>query len=402
MNPQTSHSNDRPIAPWVVVGLLLAAGLPVLVGTGFLLRELLGPPAPSIEGGTRLVYSMDGPKGTIDRAVTVVRDRVKGRGIRGVRVFRVDSRTFAVEVPPEQWPAPSSMLLERDLNAEDASFRVVEPDPEDLDGLWDVRGFPVGGGTVQIGAERMNYRWRNGTEFIGLERGLDGSRPAQHAAGDAVVNDPINLVRRLVETTGILELLVVADQPSDFPEGTDEAKERARIREWLLAHPQRGVAEFNRLGPDGGGPPSSIRWIPQLDSGAVALRGSSAGTAVPVVVRDDGARFGKPNIVDVHPSTATYGDPMLVVRLRGGGLREWIEASAADGRTLAVVVGDQVVELVGFSEDLLNSIEVGGDVAPDGLSMDDVAALASILRNDDLPVSPELKHIERIAGEKDD
>lgn len=77
--------------------------------------------------------------------------------------------------------------------------------------------------------------------------------------GEGWSRESSDLLRGVVESWGTLEFRIIAEE-DNAPESMDLAVERQRLVAWSEAHPADGIAAFNLVAAEEGGPSLGIEW----------------------------------------------------------------------------------------------------------------------------------------------
>lgn len=273
----------------ITIALVLAACASLIIPPVFLNRSpfRLGL---DLQGGTRITYRFDFEEaerlGKITKAELadkptllqdfcgIIRSRVDPNGLMELSIRPEGSDRIVIELPGAAELA-TAKTIGRLAQAISATDDLLELDAADA---VTVKAFPLGGGVVTIGSEKIAYRDRVSATLKDLRRGEDNTVAEAHAAGSNVELLSTDDLQKRIENVGDLQFLIVAQPGSLMALGTDESKERAKLEAWLAAHPNEGVEGFNRLSPEEGGPTKTVRWFPgvvpkeQLDPGLLKDR----------------------------------------------------------------------------------------------------------------------------------
>lgn len=227
-----------------------------------------------LQGGTRLEYRFDFKKakdeGKISQAefddkatllddfCNITRGRVDPQGVMELSVRKEGNERIVIELPgaAELTVAKTISKLDQAISETDSILTLDGSNPEV------VKAFPLSGGVITIGVERIAYAVRNGRALEQLHRGEGNTKSAPHAAGEPVELLSTDDLQKRIENVGDLQFLIVATSGQLTPLGTDHATEKKKLDDWMTAHPGEPVDAFNRLAPEQGGPTKGLRWVP--------------------------------------------------------------------------------------------------------------------------------------------
>ncbi|MAF65079.1 MAG: hypothetical protein CMJ84_05390 [Planctomycetes bacterium] len=360
-----------------------------------------------LQGGTRYLLSIDFDRALAEKKITqaeydnrqqlmqdtvaVIRERVDPTGTKETVIRPEGADSFVVEVPAQMMRTTieaKAPLLDR-LAPVDGALSLDASDQ-------DASGFPLTGGVIAIGSERIKYESRDGGQLLDLERGFAGSNVADHPPGTTVTLKSHDSIISLIQNPGSLEIFARA-QTEDFQgSGTDETSELQKAQEWLDEHPGIAITGFNALDPPLG-PPVNIRWFPHH-----VMAGDAAPEArdnlVPVVVqaRTEWA-FSSADVDFVRPSSDEFGLPAVGVDMNaratirfGDFTREYVR------ELMAIVINDEIISLATIEQPLFQSFRISG--GSKGFSQVEVEEMVKVLKTGSLRVKPELEQEERVGA----
>jgi hypothetical protein len=235
------------------------------------------------------------------------------------------------------------------------------------------------GGLVLVDEEVIRYRGLEGSDLVGLERGVLGTRAMGHAARTRVrwLDGP-GLLRR-IESVGRLRLSIGASIDDFRAAGTDEAGERKKLEDWLASG--RDHASFNRRTFEEGGPPPGIAWFP--------MRGSQGHSTALDVTEPDAWTFDTRHIARLDTSVDALGYPAVAFELRDDRREAFADFTEAHvNQALAVVLNDRIEVLATINQRLPGSAIITGGSR--GYEKGEVTDLVAILRHGPLPGRPVL------------
>jgi SecD/SecF fusion protein len=360
-----------------------------------------------LQGGTRLVYEFDFEaaqrKGQItaaelaDKATmvrdfcTIIHNRVDPNGVMDLSIRPEGTQRIVVELPggAETATAKTVGKLAQSIGAEETTLSL------DAGSVELVKAFPLGGGLVTIGTEKIGYERRAGVALSGLRRGEDGTQAAAHQAADPVELLSTDDLQKRIENVGDLQFLINASPTSLMPLGTDETKERGKFDAWVKDHPNASTDEFNRLSSAEGGPVAGLRWFPrrvpkeQLDSGPRQM--------VPLLLPPPEWIFSGGDLASVGPDNDRDGFPAVrfeIVDEKKDAFGSFTEKYI--DQQMAIVLNGEIVTDPKINSKLPGSgiIEGGGG----GFTQKEVKDLVTVLRSGSLRIRPELLSKDRIGA----
>jgi SecD/SecF fusion protein len=393
---------------FLTLALVLVACASLLVPPLFLHRSpfRLGL---DLQGGTRLVYHFDFDEalklGKIsaaeyaDKATMlqdfcgIIRNRVDPNGVMELSIRPEGQNRIVIELPgaAELATARTVGKLAQAISATDDLLLLEAADVET------VKAFPLSGGVVTIGAEKIAYQERDSATLKGLSRGEDGTPKVDHAASSAVELLSTDDLQKRIENVGELQFLIVAQPGYLMALGTDESKERQKLEAWLAANPNGKIESFNRLGPEEGGPTRTVRWFPrsvpkeQLDPGPLKNR------LVPLLLPPEEWMFSGNDLESVGPSQDQNGFPAVhfeIATAKKGAFGDFTEKHVGD--QMAIVLNGEIATDPKINSKLPGSGIIEGGAA--GFTQKEVKNLVTVLRSGSLRVRPDLLSKNRVGA----
>ena len=392
----------------LIVALALAAIASLVVPPVFLKRSpfRLGL---DLQGGTRLEYSFNFEealkRGQItasefaDKATMlqefcgIIRGRVDPKGVMELSIRPEGINRIVVELPgaAELAAARTQGKLGQALTVDGLELTLDSGDAET------VKAFPVSGGLITIGTEKISYEKRSGAVLASLRRAADGTPKAAHAAGDPVELLSTDDLQKRIENVGDLQFLVNASPGALMPLGTDETKERDKLETWLKAHPGKTYEDFNREAPESGGPTKGLRWFPnrlgkgELDAGPIEKR------LVLLMLPPEEWIFSGGDLQSVSPDRDSMGYPAVHFELsdeKHDAFAKFTEKHVDE--QMAIVLNGEIVTDPKIKSKLPGSGIIEGGAA--GFTQKEVNDLVTVLRSGSLRIKPELLSKSRIGA----
>jgi SecD/SecF fusion protein len=324
---------------------------------------------------------------------TVIHNRVDPNGVMELTIRPEGVDRIVVELPggAETAAAKTVTKLAQSIGADDNALTL------DAGNVDVVKAFPVGGGVVTIGTEKIGYEKRSGAALSGLRRGEDATTRAAHQAGDSVELLSTDDLQKRIENVGDLQFLINASPTALMPLGTDETKEKGKLDAWLKAHPNGTYEEFNRLSPTEGGPVAGLRWYPhrvpkgELDSKPPEQR------LIPLQLPPPEWIFSGGDLASVGPGQDNNGFPAVhfeIVDEKKDAFGAFTEKHIDE--FMAIVLNGEIVTDPKINGKLPGSgiIEGGGA----GFTQKEVTDLVTVLRSGSLRIKPELLSKDRIGA----
>jgi preprotein translocase subunit SecD len=209
-----------------------------------------------LRGGTRLVYNFDFERaldlGQITQAefddreqllrdtADIIRNRVDPDGLLEASFRPEGEERLVIELPGDAMARTGGTAeLVAAITAQGTTLELSAPEEE-------LKKFPVTGGVIGIGPEKIRYDQRDGNMLLGLARSREGVH-TDHAAGESVRLLSDDAVRILIENTGDMQFYIGARDTDLRSKGTDLTTERKKLDDWIAAHPEQKIADFNAL-----------------------------------------------------------------------------------------------------------------------------------------------------------
>jgi SecD/SecF fusion protein len=404
---------------------LLAISLIALQALGFRMGL-------DLEGGTRLVYSIDLDRALKEGSITTVQyenpdllkreligiwtKRIDPQGVKGARVRTEGSNRIVIELPGSATAAgkkvstglaspmaTDDVALYLDLGPElDLNSVTSQPEKNKIQTKRDkfLSDYPATGGLISINGERMRYSKRVGNMLRQLTRGVEKSDIKTHAAGDIVELKASDPWRQKIENTGNMEFMIGAtDQdlsdPTNRALSTDLNSERAAMEAWLLENPGVEIREYNTLLSERLGPVSRLRWFANVtDNPDDQLKDLLA----PLIIEADPKwRFDGTDFPTFFPSQDNLGLPAV-------GFTPTPEQQSAFGdfteehenQPMAIVINGEIVTFPNINGRLGNGGVIEGGRG--GFTSDEVNDLVSVLRSGSLVIRPDFEAQETVGA----
>ncbi|MBI1380074.1 MAG: protein translocase subunit SecD [Planctomycetaceae bacterium] len=359
-----------------------------------------------LQGGTRLVYRFDFDeeiaKGNLDanesrqeilrQTVGIIRERVDPSGVVEPRIVQEGEDRIVIELPGlgEIQGVRLVSALEADLGAGDSSLTLAD---EETAGQ-----FPVTGGVVRIGDERVRYEERQGTRLLSLSRGAQSSARADHPAGAAVELVSDDAIRARIENLGELSFEIVAEAQDFTGTGTDLVEQRSKLAEWMATRPDAKLSDFNRVPTAEGGPHPYVRWVPAKPASELDTSDELA-RATPLLrlrempdYKDRDWLFTGAHLARASQSQDNLGLPAVGFEFQESSKIEFARfTNNFKQRQMAIVLNGQVE-----TSPVIRSELPGGGVIEGRYTSDDVQELVTVLRSGSLRLKPILEAEERI------
>ena len=390
--------------------------LALLIGAALL---ILLPDRPfrlglDLEGGTRIVYSVDFDKAAEEGKITadqlankpalmaetigLVRERIDPDGVLEPRIYPEGEERFVVEIPgiANLAEVQADLPLAAEVRDFDRSMRVQlvqEGDDKQL------LNFPSGGGVIRIGKEQLRYDRRVGEEFLDLRRGVGGTKAADHVVGEfvhLVSNDPI---KSRIENPGSLKFYIAA-KSQDWPQGTDEITEQTKVKAWVDANPGADITVFNRLSPEEGGPPVGIAWFPTRETEAHRVQGIGlAARLVALGIPKEEWNFTGTDLDYVGPTFDEFNLPAISLALKSAKSPAFSDFTGSNvNQLMAIVISDEIASLANINERLTSQFRITGQ-----FTQEEVNSTVQVLRSGSLTYDVHFEEEERVGptlGEK--
>ncbi|MCA8979504.1 MAG: protein translocase subunit SecD, partial [Planctomycetes bacterium] len=394
------ENNGRKV--FLVLALLIGAALLILLPDRPFRMGL------DLEGGTRIVYSVDFQKaldeGKINaqqfqnkgalmaETIGLVRERIDPDGVLEPRIYPEGEERFVVEIPgiANLAEVKADLPLSIELRKGERQLRVSVERPGDDQQLLN---FPAGGGVIRVGdSEQIRYDSRIGTDFEGLRRGVGGTVDSDHIAGETVhlvSNDPI---KSRIENPGSLKFYIRA-QLKDWPVGTDETTAKSNVDKWIEANPGAGISVYNRLSPEEGGPPVGIAWFPMRETELDRVSGRTLqDRLVPLAIPKEEWNFTGTDLEYVGPTWDDFNLPAIMLQLKSSKSPVFSDFTGEHvNQLMAIVISDEIASLANIQERLGSSFRITGQ-----FTQQEVDSTVQVLRSGSLTYDVKFEEEERV------
>ncbi|MFT7487502.1 MAG: protein-export membrane protein SecD/preprotein translocase SecF subunit, partial [Candidatus Paceibacteria bacterium] len=406
---------------------LLAISLIALQALGFRMGL-------DLEGGTRLVYSIDLDRALKEGSITQTQyenpdllkreligiwtKRIDPQGVKGARVRTEGSNRIVIELPGSATATRKKVSagLASPMGPEDVALYLdlgpdLDPNAATTQGEKDqiliardkfLLDFPASGGLVSInGGERIRYAKRVGNMLRRLTRGVDETQATAHEISDTVQLKASDPWRQKIENTGDMAFMIAAND-ADLIDGenrafsTDLNAERAAMETWLEENPGMEIREYNTLlSSTRQGPVTRLRWLPNsTDDPTIELKDLLA----PLILESDPEwRFDGTHFPTFFPSQDQLGLPAV-------GFTPTPEKQSAfgdfteehKGQQMAIVINGEIVTFPNINGRLGNGGVIEGGRG--GFTSDEVNDLVSVLRSGSLRIRPDFEAQETVGA----
>ena len=355
-----------------------------------------------LSGGTRLVYSFDFEQARADGVlqteetdaevlqdqIGIINNRVDPDGVLNPVIRSEGTNRIVIELPGKVNEERATAPLGAALTQTDSVLLIGQ-------GGSEAGAFPLDGGVVLVGGEKIRYAQRRGTELRGLTRGMGGGAQAgQHTQGtdvQLISGDPI---RTRIENLGQLKFRILADANSYQRNVTDEVAERQKLDAWLTANPDATNLEgFNALAGTAEGP-IGVEWYPhkQVD-GAAEMPLSERAQAV-IVQSNEDWEFGGEDLgaVWLIPFDERTTFPACGFRMTSEARNDFGDFTGANsGKQLGIILNNEIYTAPGLDEPLTGDSRITGR-----FQLEEVKDLITVLRTGSLRIRPTLEHEESV------
>jgi SecD/SecF fusion protein len=395
------ENNGRKV--FLVLALLIGAALLILLPDRPFRMGL------DLEGGTRIVYSVDFQKALdegkispqqfqnkgalMSETIGLVRERIDPDGVLEPRIYPEGEERFVVEIPgiANLAEVKADLPLASGLRAGERSAMKVAVVREGDD--QQLLNFPAGGGVIRIGdQEQIRYENRVGDEFIGLRRGVGGTTEVDHAANETVhlvSNDPI---KSRIENPGSLKFYIAA-QSQDWPLETDETTEKTKVDNWIQANPGAEISVFNRLATAEGGPPVGIAWFPMRETEFDRVSGRTLqDRLVALAIPKEEWNFTGTDLEYAGPAWDEFNLPAIMLQLKSSKSPVFSDFTGAHvNQLMAIVISDEIASLANIRERLGSSFRITGQ-----FTQQEVDSTVQVLRSGSLTYDVQFEEEERV------
>ncbi|MCA9001217.1 MAG: protein translocase subunit SecD [Planctomycetes bacterium] len=404
---------------------LLAISLVALQALGFRMGL-------DLEGGTRLVYSIDLDRALAEGHITqeqydnpdqlkaeligIWTTRIDPQGVKGATVRTEGKDRIVIELPGSATAARKEISagLMSAMGVDDVALYLDpgedrNPDlatqKSERDRITREREkflaeFPASGGVIDIDGERVRYGKRVGNMLQRLDRGLESTQPAAHEKGATVQLKASDPWRQLIENTGSMAFMIEATNqdlvdPVNRALSSDLQKERTAVQTWIDENPGLEIREYNTLLATSEGPKSRLRWYPMVtDNPEAQLK----DLIQPLIIEEDPAwRFDGTHFPTFYPSQDNLGLPAV-------GFTPTAEKQVAFGdfteehknERMAIVINDEIVTFPEIHGRLGNGGVIEGGAG--GFTSEEVNDLVRVLRSGSLVIRPDFEAQETVGA----
>lgn len=408
-------------------------GLLIVVLTLLALAAIFGPLAfdakpfrlgLDLQGGTRLVYSFDFDaahrQGLISDAefarqdeliqefLTIIHGRVDPKGVMELKLNAEGKNRIVIELPGAAELATSETFgqlakpLSGDINSPEGRTieLVVDPAKPQI-----VKAFPLSGGDIQIGSEKIIYRSRSGGTLIVGTRGAQGTQISAHDANaqvELLTNDDL---QKRIENVGDMRFFLAADAADITRLGSDLSAEQKKVDTWRAANPNSAIDDFNRLSPAEGGPVTGLSWYPRRFASDEIEVANDKRQLFPLVlphpkaanVPPEAWTFTGSDLASVGFTTDDKGLPAVAFEIateKKIAFGDFTEANIERG--MAIVLNGEIATLATIQSKLPGGGLINGGVR--GFTSKEVSDLISVLRSGSLRIKPHLEDKARVGA----
>ncbi|MBL8857830.1 MAG: protein translocase subunit SecD [Planctomycetes bacterium] len=375
-----------------------------------------------LQGGTRLVYKFDFEAAARTGAITkedlarkedllhefatIIRGRVDPKGVMELSLRPEGQNNIVIELPGAATAQSASVIgkLTKPVAADKTTpeGRVIELDATDP---RLVNQFPLLGGTVQIGAEKIRYKNRSqGVLNIEL-RGAESTTISEHAAGSSVELLTNDEIQRKIENVGDMRFFLQAE-PNDFVAlGTDQSTEQSKVDQWRAANPTLTIDEYNSLSPAEGGPVKGLGWYPMRQRADQLTVAENQRPLIPLIVPQPKTPGANPNEwvftgSDLGPVGFTsddYGLPAIGFEMKTEKRNAFADFTGSNiDRGMAIVMNGEIVTLAQIRGKLLGQSRIDGGRG--GFTTKEVSEMITVLRSGSLQIKPQLLDKSRVGA----
>jgi len=369
-----------------------------------------------LQGGTRLVYHVDFERALEDHLITedeaqdsqelvrqiikIIRERIDPQGVLEPQIRPEGSDRIVIELPGAGGEASEPVVGRLQAPIEAGMSRIELVDEGDV-----LRGFPSGGGVVEIEGELVRYESREGSllRVARLGRGFAASGAEPHAAGVEVRLSSTDPITPLIENTGDLQFYIKASSADFEALGTDEQKERDKVEAWMAANPDATtLVAYNRLAPPEG-PPERLLWFTFAAKDDAEPEPLAQRQPTPMIVQENKRwHFSGDDLESVFPAQDKTGFPAVGFAMRvdrQGDFGSFTEKHIDE--PMAIVISGEIATMPNINDRLPGSGVIEGGMG--GFTSTEVNDLVTVLRSGSLKIKPKLEHQERVGatlGEK--
>ncbi|MFT7677321.1 MAG: SecD/SecF fusion protein [Planctomycetota bacterium] len=375
-----------------------------------------------LQGGTRLVYSIDIDRALEDGSITeseaanpsklksdvisIWTKRIDPQGVRNVVVRSEGTNQISIEIPGSASAVRSKVsaplleaIDEESIRIElDALLPKVDGQEPRASELADL--FPSSGGVIEIGGERMRYSRRQGYVLREVERGYDGTGAKTHAKGDSILLKASDPWRDLIENVGDMHFFIEATgndlrDASNPALSTDLPGETDAMRAWLTANPGIGIQSYNDELAQREGPASRLRFYPMASDNPDATLESLMQALI--IQENENWRFDGDDMQAFYPSTDDLGLPAVGFIAKGESQTHFGDFTEEhEQERMAIVINDVVATFPNISERLPGRGIINGGAG--GFTFEEVNELIEVLRSGSLKIRPDFESQETVGA----
>jgi protein-export membrane protein SecD/preprotein translocase SecF subunit len=366
-----------------------------------------------LQGGTRLVYSVDidaavergeitaeelqqkGRAGLLDEVKKIWLARIDPKGVAGVSVRSEGQDHLVIELPGSASSSAKNVSAPLAIDISPDDIRVDLPDDPAV-----YNDFPAAGGRVEIGGEVLRYGKRIDNLLLDVDRAVEGKR-AQHLAGTEVRLKASDPFINLIENTGDLQFRIKAkdtDLASTNPaQRTDLASELERVKAWVQARPDSPIRAYN---DELQARQSRLRFYPRVLNEEETQAGNAAlvdRLEAVIIEENERWRFTGGDIDAVYPSNDDLGFPAVGFKMKfdkRGDFGDFTEEHIDEN--MAIVINDEIVTFPVIQDKLPGQGIINGGGA--GFTPKEMNDLISTLRSGSLKLTPEFEAQETVGA----
>jgi len=378
-----------------LISILLAISLGLL-----LLKDKPFNLGLDLQGGTRLVYSVDFKEAIADgriarnedqgqvlnQMITIIRNRVDPTGTLEAIIRSGGGNRIIIELPGTLGlpSVQADSVLREEFKLGDTVIK-----------LTDASGFPDSGVVKFADSEQIRYSDKSGNDLLDLARVM--GTPENHAADVTIALVKDDAFRAAIESLGNLSFQIVAEAALLLEKGTDLSSEIEKRDTWAAANPGLPITNFNRVPEEDGGPHPSIAWYPTMPQSDAqeAADYSEAQFATPVLRPEKPADdFRGGDLARVNYAQDSSGFPAVGFEMRPARRSDFSQFTADNvNNQMAILLNEEVASAPRIDERL-----PGGGIIRGRYTDQEVKDLVTILRSGSLKIRPTLESDERVGA----
>ena len=380
----------------LIFSLLAISIISLVVSGGFRLGL-------DLEGGTRLVYSVDfeqaAKDGLIleselqdkDQLFNEMRDIWQERftSVASVPIRREGENRIVIELPGQTARANQNVkaALGADITA-DAISLSLEADEATLE------QFGTSGGEIQMGTERIRYSKRVGKTLVGLERNYGNEAvAAAQTQGTEIALLALDPWRKLIEDVGSMNFFIEASRDTLGAVG-DVNAELETAKQWKRDNPNAPIEEYNASLARQEGPRARLRFYPMAltkDSAEIAFEDRLRAL---VVDENEDWRFTGSDVQSVTISADDLGLPAVGFKMKSYAMRNFENFTGEnEDRQMAIVINDEIVTFP-----VIRSALPGQGIIEGNFTQQEVVDLVKVLRSGSLRIRPQFEGQESVGA----